>query len=378
MSKPLVVFIADVHMQEDNASSYVSYEDAAFSLEQAVTWAKDHEVECFYGAGDLTNKPTMRGGTVVRWYEQLDRLYDADIDFVYIQGQHDMNEPNMLSGHAASTHGHRRLLVVDDLRIYGFDYTPKERIQEELDLIPKEADTLVMHQVLGDYMGEFAAPQLSLNEVPGHIKRVVFGDLHKSFLDLATNKAGKRMQVASPGSAILCRISEPDQKFFVVLYADGTFKRIPLKTRPVLHSPKLKNQTQLDTYLLTLPGSIEAARIAAAGSGLPERMYTPIVHVQYGRTCDDAPTRVAESVGGDARLVWTELAEDQDEVVGGRGRKKASKGEPASLLGCLSECVTAEEKELNDLCRRVLDPWADEPVGVLERWWHDTSPQEAV
>lgn len=361
MSKrPSVVFIADAHLRESAWVGRPILGDAFHALNQAITWSIEHEVDCVMGLGDLIDRQLNRSWPIAQWYGELDRLKAAGIQFHFIQGQHDMDDPPWLSVHPAASHAHRRVVNGGDFDIYSFDYASSETIGIELELSASSgASILCVHQVIGDFMGDLANPQMSVDDVPDCFRKLFFGDLHKTF---HRRFPSKDLTAISPGSMCMQSIDEPVEKSFVVMDAGGGIHRVPLKSRQVFRSEVLTSAEMIDRFVSTdLPAAL--ARCEEAAAGLPDSLKLPLVRVSYDPEIDDVRSRVEEIYRGKAHFFWKEELSPADDEA--RSVSAPRRGEAATLLSCLAEAA-GDDEEVVALASRVLS--SRNPIDELSLW----------
>lgn len=172
-----------------------------------------------FAAGDLFDKRSPDTESVVFMCRQMDRLQAADIPLYYIQGQHELRTPPWLSVHHWPTHLHQRSVVIDGLRIYGLDWTPRGELQRQLDQVPADTDVLLCHQVWTELMGGVGQQDGAISDV-SFARFVLTGDYHKTLVRSCEGKTGP-VQLYSPGSVSVRKIDEPVDKHVFVCSVDA-------------------------------------------------------------------------------------------------------------------------------------------------------------
>lgn len=307
-NKPLLAFVADVHLQEGAWAHRPILGDAKHSFKQVIDWAIHYKPERLIVLGDLFDVPKNRPGPINFLHSQLCRLEEADIPFQFIQGQptHDKTDPPWASGHRWAHHLDTTYFEEGGRHFHALDYRDTESLAEALAGIREGTDILLAHQGWAEINAEFMMPQAELAQVP-HVSVVVSGDLHQYVHKHFRGKDGQDILFISPGSIAQQEINEDPEKFFVVMLADGTFKKVPLKTRPVLRSDALHTANDLDAFLERIRTDITAVTQQAGADGLPEGLWQPLLHVIYDHKLENAPQRIEKIVGTTAHLFWREI-----------------------------------------------------------------------
>lgn len=233
--------------------------DALFSLRQIVDYAVTHAVDAVLAAGDLYDVVRPQAADVCAVHTQLTRLQQADIPLLFIQGQHERSPgAPWLAAHPWPLHCHGRTVQVNELRIFGCDWLPADKLAEftaahaaEL----RDADLVMLHQVWEEHMGGgHIVCEGRYSDLP--VRQLLTGDYHQHQCVTTVNSAGAPLTVWSPGAMCLQAINEPDEKsFFDVVFRDGavlTSTSVPLRTRPVL------------TFTVQTPQELEGLEAGAA------------------------------------------------------------------------------------------------------------------
>ena len=245
LHKPLALVASDLHLSDKTWKHRKPYGDSYGSWNQIVDAAISQAVNVVILAGDLLDRQNNDSEPITRLNEGINRLGDAGIKVLFIQGQHELQERPWASLSPNAYHLHRNDLfpINDKFVVAGIDYQHKEHLQDELSFVCEtsryepENTILVMHQVWRDWMGDRALPQGDFDMVdrwfPG-LGLLITGDLHEQRIE----SYGDIKQILSPGSTCMQSIAEPEDKYAYFLQEgeSGDLQIIPhkLNTRPVL------------------------------------------------------------------------------------------------------------------------------------------------
>jgi len=340
------VLCSDTHARprrEDERHAFRQIIDKAVALKVPVV-----------AAGDLIDKQSNRAETITFLYRQLDRLGEAGLWFYYTQGQHDFDNPPWLSAHPYAFHMHKKGVTLGDFVLYGLDWQPYGKLQEELAEIPPDANMLVCHQVWADWMGDRAAPQGSFAQIPGHIKCVLTGDLHNWKLEERKNADGKKMLVVSCGATTQQKIDEPDRHYYALLCPDGRVEQRKLNSRLFIDCSLINTENDIDLFMAELEPTLATAAQKANAMELPVEMTKPYMRVSYSSKMPDVVRRVEKAVADRAILNFKQLL-PPEKLDAYKKAKKAEKGEAVTPLSVLSQEVDKEEKPaVYELVERML------------------------
>jgi hypothetical protein len=242
-------------------------------------------------------------------------LESDDIDFLYIQGQHEYQpKPWAMAVHRWPTWLHDAQVQVDRWKIQGYDWAPRDQLLQNLSKVDKSTDLLVLHQVCHEFMGGVADAQLALTEIP-YARRVLMGDYHKHVSHNTLNTQGHAMRVLSPGATHLTKIYEELPKRCFLLTDKGTVKSIELPHRPV-HRPSLL-QSEQDLEQLLRQRTRLVKQLARRAETLPGYVRTPILVIRYLETVDRAYDRLMNAFADSMYLFLEEepAEPEPDELV---------------------------------------------------------------
>jgi len=305
-----VIIAADTHVVESAWHGRGICGDSACSLSQIIAYAVRgrHDVVL---AGDILDRRTNESYPVAVVTSALERLHRAGLNLYYVEGQHDMSDPPWLSIHPAAVPLEGRVVQLLDRKWTGLSFRPAGRLQEALKAIAPEADVLVCHQTWQQLASPVMAAHGSTTDIPGHIRLVISGDNHSlvGLYDLPDSLGGK-LQLLSPGSTHMLAINEPPAKYFWVTDDGKSFRRVRLKTRPVVEWPELRTTRDVDEFV----SGVAAALEAAADSSLPEGVRKPLLRVVCHCDLAEHRPRIMRAVGERAHVFWKEIAPDSQPV----------------------------------------------------------------
>lgn len=292
------VFAADLHLA--NGAWLRRPEiagDAIRSFEQIIDYCVDHRRALVLG-GDVIDVTTPPPNVVCVICRQMDRMARDNLPVYYVQGQHELNRDTpWLSVHHWPQHIHRRLIDIGGELVYGLDWQPNLRLQEELSTVPATAQTLVCHQVWSDFMG-VGVTEGSLGEIP-YVTKVLTGDYHRRRDLTVTGASGQSISVYSPGSTCMQEISEQPDKYFID-FVNGWPQDVRLETREFYHE-QLLTELSLDAFCLQF--------LAAKSADV-----RPLLRVTYLDSLPDVQPRVKAAVGDAAHIFWNPIADQRQAV----------------------------------------------------------------
>lgn len=349
MSRSLAfIDIADAHLQE---TTWVDRRglrgDAFYSFEQIVDDAIEQRCP-IVANGDLINRRRNESGVPEFIRRQMNRLEKAGLDFFYIQGQHELQYPTPwfsalhdLPQWLDYQHGKAKDgLSINGIRVAGLDWHPAESLKLAFEQMPK-ADVLVMHQVCREFMGGIAAAEMTFDMVP-HAQLLLIGDFHEHRTFETAGLQGQPLQVLSPGSTCMQKISETPEKAYFYIYDDLSFESVPLKTRRFYASSPLVDDDQLDELLASLPELIAGLRADAVTAGLPPDLQMPILDITYSDALNNAYRRITRVVGDSAHL-FLKVLPIAPVSLQAHPREAIREAAENGLLGCLPFIVDKAE-----------------------------------
>jgi predicted phosphodiesterase len=344
--------------------------DEQFALRQIVDLALRHNVRKLVGLGDLIDRQTNRSETILGFYQEVSGLA-GNCDFWFIQGQHDFDVPPWLT--QVGVHAHGSVFEVGPWTCYGLDFQPVGKLREALDLVPADCDCLLCHQTWGDWMGDVATTQGDFADVPGHVKVVLTGDLHRCVVEKHKNRDGEQMRTISPGATTAQKIDEPHEHYVLLVGDDGSVKKEKLKSRVFIDGPVMNRPDDLDRFVAELPAELDAAYERAAAADYPHDMMTPILRYTFSHRLADAVRRVERAAAGRAFLYEKELPPDEKRAPAVRGAQLGDDAvTPLSVLASGQVELPKPEDEVRELTQRLLQagPGYKEE---FRRWWAETT-----
>jgi hypothetical protein len=359
-AKVIAAIAADTHLAPTAFAGSGVRGDAVCSVHQIADYCIDHRVKKLFLLGDINDRVLVRSYVTTFWTKLMRRLA-ARARVGYLQGNHDYDDPPFLDGYVAALHIHEREFDVGPFKGYAFDYQPTENLPAALDRIPKGSDILFCHQAWKEWLGFEGSYQGSFEDVP-IVETLFSGDNHDNLTGTYTGKSGQVLECFSPGSVCLQTTGEVEDKYFFILREDGEVGRVKLKTRRLIVSEPIKNDTHLEEFLKTLPQEIERVRDLAASDNLPEHLHAPVVRVIYRRCMNHVVGRVTRLVKGLAHLFWCErLIDEEDSPTASVVRVKGAAITPRSILPGMSD-----DPRVLGLLDRVLA--ANDPKAEFARW----------
>lgn len=230
--------IGDIHFRSGDATWADRPEvrgDVTFAAEEILRVAVERQVKGIYLLGDVFNVRPQRSDVIDTVRAWLDRLC-ALCPVYYVQGQHELAEPPLL------TAIHPETLHIDGVHVdgpdglvgFGLDYRHDEHVEQALrEVVPGDVDFLLTHQVWRDFMGEDRG---SAWAAWSRCPTIVTGDYHRA-TSVPIETAGGAGVLYSPGPPCLHRFGEPTEHSVTLLGRDaqgGIFERVPIRSRRVL------------------------------------------------------------------------------------------------------------------------------------------------
>lgn len=346
MSQPLMC--SDLHMDRTI--------DTHFAFQQIVDHAVRTRAMFVVIAGDISDKQTQRSEPVAALFRGFDKLRDAEIPVYYLQGQHDYDTPPWPAGHAWPTHLHKLHLDIDgETQMYGLDFQPFGKLQDELAEVPRGGNLLIAHQGWEEWLGFDNAPQGSFAQVPGHVEMLYTGDLHKLVNERNKNADGVKMLTVSSGATTQRKADETDEHWFMAFDPKRkVFVRQPLKSRIFIDWSLMTQPAHVDRFMDTFAAELAVAQQKAAAGDYPDGMLKPRLRVTYSASLEDVVRRVTKLVGNQVEFLHFKEIPPEERREAMR-LSKAEKGvavTPLSVLG--DEIDKDEDPEAYELAQRLL------------------------
>ena len=210
----MIYMAADLHLiryiwrdkRELDGDSY----RALNALVDAIIADPTDESKSLILAGDVFEQNRIDGQTLAEFTKALDRLSLANVETYFIQGQHDRNYPPHAEVQGAVwLEKYQELLPpIDGRLVCGRDWRCREELHELLTNIPA-CDLLVLHASFEHMIHFEGAADLSLADIPAHVKNILVGDIHQP--ELVDFRAGWCL---SPGPLHACNIAQGGPKYF--------------------------------------------------------------------------------------------------------------------------------------------------------------------
>lgn len=377
MSKPLAIIASDLHLKSRTWKHKPIEGDSYHAWCQIVSGAIEYCVEYVILPGDVLDKQLNASEPPIKLKEGLDRLEQAGIGVVFIQGQHEYQQtPWATLG--GGKHLHENGPVdIGPFKVFGIDYQPKEALIPALQALPMSKDDrniLVMHQVWQDWMGERALPQGTFEDVlinTPALELLITGDLHEQKLEFY-GTPDKGFSVLSPGSCCVQSISEPLDKFFYVLRDDAEkgaqLEPVTIKNRPIFRYPSTLETTEdVEEALQRLEDDFDAAFYAADAAKLPSEVCKPIFQYVYSYKVAKDVERIERLLDDRVHLFWKEIPDTSDKFIEG-----FQAGVSVTMADILKDQV--EDGKTKDLAERLLA--SPDPLEELLRWRRERVKQE--
>lgn len=309
MSHPIAIVTADLHLAKCAWAKRPGLEgDSYFSFGQIIDNCTNQALALIL-AGDVFDKVRPDPVTINNMSRRLNRMERNDLSIFYTQGQHELDRflPWLSSLSTWPTHVNKETFVIADRTFYGLDWTPVDRIQDELSKVPLGTDVLVAHQVWQDFMGTgLGVAECKFDDVC-NVEMMITGDYHKHLIyDHKYTNSDQHMTVLSPGSICMQSIDEDPNKYYFILNDDLTVISVKLKTRPCYRC-KLDNKADLDLFI-----AVTLAELLVPKSDLPEFLHKPIIDVSYVDDIPNVHKLLTEAVGSQAHLFTTVLRMRKD------------------------------------------------------------------
>ncbi len=325
--------------------------DAFYAFELTINETIKRELPLLL-AGDIIDIPHPDAETAAFLRRQAQRMRQAKLPWKYVLGNHEQTNPPWL----AAVHDWPENIsgraddAIGDLKLYGLNFTPFDRLPEELAKVPEDTDVFLCHQAWEEFMGRLMRSDGSLGLIPA-AKLVITGDYHVYKTMSVTGSLGRPMQVLSPGSTTQTTIDEVEPRRFHILYDDLTTSPVKLPGRPQLAPPPLVTEEDLENFLRELDGEI--AQAVDGAKRLPEHLRKPILRVTYHVTIPNVYSRLKEAIGDKAHFFRKE--ERPERVEQEQTREKKRSAVQAGLVGCLEEEVPDRKSPLYRFTRRLLE-----------------------
>jgi DNA repair exonuclease SbcCD nuclease subunit len=223
---------ADFHLERYNWKSKRELDGDSFTALDNVADIilediKTHDEESLLIlAGDTFDTKKVDGLTLEAFRKFCDKLRDAGVAIAYVQGNHDKNVkpiPDVFGCH--NIHGTE--YGFDTRVIRGIESMPREQMRGMI-LGVEPCDLLVLHCAFEHIIGFAAAADVSIDEIPEHVKHVFAGDVHVR--DITPLPSGGSF--VSPGPIHPCNLAQGGKHgIFKLPRFSDTFEFMPIESR---------------------------------------------------------------------------------------------------------------------------------------------------
>ena len=272
---------ADLHLARRIWKSRPDLEKDSFLALAALSGALLHQGNpkptALLLAGDIFDASKLDGSTLNAFTMFADELYEADVPVYFVQGNHDYDK----MPHAqvqGNTCINEQLVEIDGQKVYGLDWRPRQQLRAALESVP-ECDLLLLHAAFEHLLGFEGAYDLSLEDIPPHVKNVFVGDIHVR----DTTRLNGKGWCVSPGALHPCNMAQGGPHGYVTWEGgESEFEFVDIPTRDIIRC-----QVEAETCLE------ELAQILA--NSTPAEGYdhlAPIVEIKFPNEFTDAVTRL--------------------------------------------------------------------------------------
>lgn len=280
MKTPIAVIISDVHATA-NGGAWANRPivgDTKWALKQVASYVRKNKINRVFVLGDSFDSTLNRSAAIQIWGKFFDDLM-VSTHVEYIQGNHDKEQVPWLSMFGGrAIHIDHQLREMECGRYYAFDYVGDDQLEEEIKKIPKGIQSLFTHQTWSEFLNFDGSHQGSLNRI-SKVDQVFTGDSHNCESKTVLTGMNETFKAVSVGSLTLQSIKENPQKYFVVLFSDGSWDNIKLKARKVIRSPYLGDPAELENFIKETQKQILSDAFNEPKT--PTDCQKPIIHVNY-------------------------------------------------------------------------------------------------
>jgi predicted phosphodiesterase len=311
-SERLAVVSGDTHLTKHAWVKHPTLcDDAYIAFEAIISYCIQWEVPLVL-LGDIFDTQRPDSETLQRFCRQMSAMQHHGLPVYFIQGNHDYASPPWPWVHEWPSRAHRNPFRLGLLKCCGIDYTPRDKLQEELDLVPEGTDVLLMHQAWAE-MQTIGATDGSFQQIK-NVRCLLTGDYHVHNIYQGMIEGGTRqIPVVSPGSICMQALNESPTKAAYCLGATAAgvliFEDLRLPTRPFAHlEVKWPGQlAEVERFLLQ-------QRAQAAPQSLPPEIRQPLVRISFADNIPDAHQRLVAACGNDFHLFAEPQSADSEQV----------------------------------------------------------------
>jgi DNA repair exonuclease SbcCD nuclease subunit len=214
--QPVAIVAADLHLTK---ATWKKHPTLAGDTYRALIYLVDSAISRklpLWLLGDIFDSQRPDSETVAIFCDAMDRARHFDVQVLFIQGNHDKADPPWPRVHPWPRWMHQQTFnPLPSLKCYALDYTPRDKLPEELSKIPPGTDILLAHQSWEE-LQTIGATDGSLLTVPT-VRVVLTGDYHVRLTKWMHRLDGTPLVVHSPGSTSMQALNERWQKQATVL-----------------------------------------------------------------------------------------------------------------------------------------------------------------
>jgi predicted phosphodiesterase len=260
-----ILFTSDWHIRDDD-KLFNWDPKLRGDITVAIDFLKDfifkNKIKAVFLAGDIFDDKRITSFGISLMNDFIKFCKQANTSIYFVQGQHDLTNPPILSSiDNYCVHLHNKYVEIDGKRIFGLDYIripPKEPINIS-------ADFLVTHQTFDNFYA-FKMDKFSVDHFE-NVKTIISGDHHHC---ISVEIKGK--QLISLGSLVPRRINEFELRWITV-YKGQEFEFEILPSRPYFEF------VIFDAH--SWKSFCNFVRTYKYSDSLPEVIRTPILLVKY-------------------------------------------------------------------------------------------------
>lgn len=219
-------------------------------------------------AGDIFHRNRISGLEIDAFMEAALRFANADIQMLFVQGNHDLDRDIPLGEalrYAESLNGN--LQTIGGIRLFGLDFQNREQVQKSLSGVP-ECDLLVMHAGFEHMLNYEGAYEMTLEDIPDRVQNVFAGHVH-----VRGEHSLPHGTFVSPGSLVACTLRQDGPKGFYTWDGPGQpFIFREVATRPIFTFEYFDTKEDLQKAVATVAAWVPPAELSGC---------RPILHIRY-------------------------------------------------------------------------------------------------
>jgi hypothetical protein len=307
--QPMVILTSDWHVRKNDqvwTRRPHIFGDAGYGILQVRQYAADMDIGGILLLGDNFDQSVQPSDSLLTMREAMDEFQAIGCQVYYIQGQHELADPPLLSAiHRWPRHFNGEMTTLRcGIEIFGLDYQHPLKVEDEY----------------GDAWAHWV-PDVNL---------IATGDWHKT-TKLPPTSAKRRPAIACPGPLCLQKIDEDQHKHIQVLYSDLSVENVPLRARNV-HLVEVRSENEFER--LMDEWETNPARIPQ--DGVPDYIATNLVRIRYPDSIAGAKKQLEELTAHQVHLFLDPvrpIAEPQT----ADARRRVQAVMTDGLEGCLDE-----------------------------------------